>query len=26
VKILEGSVKEGDRITADVENGAIVFR
>ncbi len=26
VKILEGSVKEGDRITADVENGTIVFR
>ncbi len=26
VKILEGSVKEGDRITADVENGVIVFR
>jgi ATP-dependent Clp protease ATP-binding subunit ClpB len=26
VKILEGSVKEGDRIAADVENGTIVFR
>jgi ATP-dependent Clp protease ATP-binding subunit ClpB len=26
VKILEGSVKEGDRITAEVENGAIIFR
>jgi ATP-dependent Clp protease ATP-binding subunit ClpB len=26
VKILEGSVKEGDRITADVKNGIIVFR
>jgi ATP-dependent Clp protease ATP-binding subunit ClpB len=26
VKILEGSVKEGDRIMADVENGTIVFR
>jgi ATP-dependent Clp protease ATP-binding subunit ClpB len=26
VKILDGSVKDGDRVTVDVEKGGVVFR
>jgi ATP-dependent Clp protease ATP-binding subunit ClpA len=26
VKILDGSVKDGDRVTVDVEKGGVVFK